>query len=366
MLREFICSCDADHIAKGDVSIRSAGQRRVGTAHARDLWLVWGQGNNGSVGHFMKPRLATIVVESRLLVREALKSLMAKHSYRVVCDVGSAAAISAAAISEEPKLVILGAQSADKAVAEAVAIRKLWPDSKIILLYEDASLADFQKLLPSEINGCVPLFASSDTLIRTLDMIMIRDVRIMVTPDAECPVMQPAQPEKSYLSGIKLQSDGAEHEDVSVSVGALQHAPLPATLHHRLSEREIQILDGLVKGHANKVIGRACDIAEATVKIHMKSILRKIGVGNRTQAAMWALANGYAAEGFNGRLLKPAEAARNAASITEAAIRSVATIVDHSRNTEEELPALAPTGAVEPVGAGDTAKALKRIRESNF
>ena len=79
-----------------------------------------------------------------------------------------------------------------------------------------------------------------------------------------------------------------------------------------------------MKGHANKVIARTCDIAEATVKVHMKSILRKIRVDNRTQAAIWAMENGYATEGSNSRRLNP-DSARNAAAITEAAIRSVAT-----------------------------------------
>ena len=78
-----------------------------------------------------------------------------------------------------------------------------------------------------------------------------------------------------------------------------------------------------MKGHANKVIARTCDITEATVKVHMKSILRKIRVDNRTQAAIWAMANGYAADGSNARRLNP-DSARNAAAITEAAIRSVA------------------------------------------
>jgi two-component system nitrate/nitrite response regulator NarL len=259
--------------------------------------------------------LATIVVESRLLVREALKSLMAKNSYHVVCDIGSTAEIDGmSTLSEEPKLVVLGAQSADNALSEAVRARKLWPDSKIILLYEYFSPADFQKLLTSEINGCVPLFASPDTLISILDMIVTRDVRVMVVGDAKCPE-------------IKLQSDGAEHEDVSVSVGALPQRPMnvpPLRNHPGLSEREAQILDGLVKGHANKVIARTCEIAEATVKVHMKSILRKIRVGNRTQAAIWAMENGYASDGFNSRRSNP-DSARNATAITEAAIRSVAT-----------------------------------------
>jgi two-component system nitrate/nitrite response regulator NarL len=37
------------------------------------------------------------------------------------------------------------------------------------------------------------------------------------------------------------------------------------------------------------MIARECGITEATVKVHMKSILRKIRVGNRTQAAIWAM-----------------------------------------------------------------------------
>ena len=272
----------------------------------------------------MGSRLATIVVESRLLVREALKSLMAKNAYPVVCDIGSTAEISGASgLSDEPKLVILGAQSADRALREAVSARKLWPDSKIILLYEYLSPAEFQKVLMSEINGCVPLFASPDTLISSLDMVVTKGARVMVVGDTQRLAIQAVQPGQSNKSEIKLQSDGAEHEDVSVSIGALQQPPVNVHPPH-LSGREAQMLDGLVKGHANKVIARTCDITEATVKVHMKSILRKIRVDNRTQAAIWAIANGYAADGANARRLNP-NSARNAAAITEAAIRSVVT-----------------------------------------
>lgn len=57
---------------------------------------------------------------------------------------------------------------------------------------------------------------------------------------------------------------------------------------HRLSSRETEILCWLKEGAPNKVIARKLNVAEATVKVHVKTILRKIGVGNRTQAAMWA------------------------------------------------------------------------------
>jgi DNA-binding NarL/FixJ family response regulator len=59
----------------------------------------------------------------------------------------------------------------------------------------------------------------------------------------------------------------------------------------RLSPREKEILTHVVKGHSNKVIARHLSITEATVKVHLKSVLRKLRVENRTQVAIWALAN---------------------------------------------------------------------------
>jgi two-component system nitrate/nitrite response regulator NarL len=248
----------------------------------------------------------------------------------VVCSVGSTADIDRPSIvGDGPKLVILGAQSADNAVTEAVSIRKLWSDSKIVLLFEYASFADFQKLLTSEIDGCVPLCVSPETLIRTLDLVMIEDARVMVTAGTRRPPIQPAQTEDSHQPGVEMgepPSGSTEHEAIPITVAALQ--PIWPTVNSsashlnghkgetrcvptlrnrpRLSEREAQILDGLVKGHANKVIARSCDITEATVKVHMKSILRKIQVANRTQAAVWALEHGHSTDEIKGRLLTAA------------------------------------------------------------
>ncbi|WP_286192094.1 response regulator transcription factor [Roseomonas genomospecies 6] len=59
-----------------------------------------------------------------------------------------------------------------------------------------------------------------------------------------------------------------------------------------LSQREIQILRCLLNGNSNKMIANHLHITEATVKVHLKSLLRKINASNRTQAAIWALNNG--------------------------------------------------------------------------
>ncbi len=62
-----------------------------------------------------------------------------------------------------------------------------------------------------------------------------------------------------------------------------------------LSDRELEILHCLTRGQSNKAIGQTLDIAEATVKVHVKRILRKIHASNRTQAALWAAARGLSA-----------------------------------------------------------------------
>lgn len=59
-----------------------------------------------------------------------------------------------------------------------------------------------------------------------------------------------------------------------------------------ISDREIEILRGLIRGDPNKVISRTLNITLATVKVHVKSILRKLHVVNRTQAAIWAINHG--------------------------------------------------------------------------
>ena len=53
------------------------------------------------------------------------------------------------------------------------------------------------------------------------------------------------------------------------------------------------ILRCIIEGDSNKCVARKIDIAEATVKVHVKAILRKIRVQNRTQAAIWGVNNGF-------------------------------------------------------------------------
>lgn len=55
------------------------------------------------------------------------------------------------------------------------------------------------------------------------------------------------------------------------------------------SRRELQILACLVRGQPNKAIAHDLGVSEATVKVQIRHLLKKIGVANRTQAAIWAI-----------------------------------------------------------------------------
>ena len=293
----------------------------------------------------MEKRVSTVIIEPRLVLREALELLMGNHSYRVVCGFGCIAEIAClSGLPDGPQLAILGAQSADNAAKGAEGIRARWPDCKIVFLFDDASPADYANLLISHIDGCIPLSVSPVALISTLDLIVTRNVRIVVMgdkkPASEWPPVEPLAAES--------RAAGSGHDALAVTEFGLPPLAHPAneviicdpdsctgqahmveTKTPTLSEREIQILDGLVKGNANKVIAHQCDITEATVKVHMKSILRKIRVCNRTQAAIWALEHGYSSQEPN-------------AALKENGGAEQANIVPSLSPTARELPRRAP------------------------
>ena len=54
-----------------------------------------------------------------------------------------------------------------------------------------------------------------------------------------------------------------------------------------LTRRELQILKYVAEGLSNKLVGRKLDIAESTVKVHVKHLLKKLGLRSRVEAAIW-------------------------------------------------------------------------------
>ena len=75
---------------------------------------------------------------------------------------------------------------------------------------------------------------------------------------------------------------------VNVSIASLQ---LGKEQEVQLTSREIQVLTHMSDGATNKEIAAQLEISYETVKEHVQNVLRKIGVSDRTQAAVWAVRN---------------------------------------------------------------------------
>ena len=75
-------------------------------------------------------------------------------------------------------------------------------------------------------------------------------------------------------------------------VAGLKRGPVTAPDKELLSGREREVLAALARGASNKDLARQLDVSESTVKIHVQSILRKLGLNSRVQAAVYAVRHG--------------------------------------------------------------------------
>jgi two-component system NarL family response regulator len=89
------------------------------------------------------------------------------------------------------------------------------------------------------------------------------------------------------LKAIRAVHAGQTYLPAAVAAALAAQMPRPD-----LSAREVQVLELIVRGLANKQIAYALSIAEHTVKNHVKNILSKLGVQDRTQAATAAIQRG--------------------------------------------------------------------------
>ncbi len=95
---------------------------------------------------------------------------------------------------------------------------------------------------------------------------------------------------KSLISAVKFMIMGEQYAPLDFMTAEDPNPDHP--LKSKLSEREFQVLEGLCKGQSNKEIARDLDLQEVTIKLHVKTLCRKLEAKNRTQAAMIAKEEG--------------------------------------------------------------------------
>ncbi len=92
---------------------------------------------------------------------------------------------------------------------------------------------------------------------------------------------------RAMVSAVRLMAQG----ETFLPFGAMPPEPTPGEGPFNLTRREAEVLRGICAAQSNKEIARDHDLQEVTVKLHVKTLSRKLGAKNRTHAAMIARDN---------------------------------------------------------------------------
>ncbi|WP_176084507.1 response regulator transcription factor [Martelella sp. HB161492] len=93
-------------------------------------------------------------------------------------------------------------------------------------------------------------------------------------------------PAKTLVHAIRFMAAGEQYAPVQFLTDKEETKIHP--LAEKLTKREMEVLQGLAEGQSNKEIARGLDLQEVTVKLHVKTLCRKLEAKNRTMAAMIA------------------------------------------------------------------------------
>ncbi|NBV24368.1 MAG: DNA-binding response regulator [Proteobacteria bacterium] len=202
-----------------------------------------------------KPKIRLLLVDDHLVVRIGLRSLLEMQpDMTVVAEAASGAAAVKEFERHRPDLTLMDLRMPGMDGAQATAaIRALAADARILVITTFDTDEDIFRALQSGACGYLLKNTDSEPLLKT-----IRSVH------AGTYQLPPA---------------------VATRLAQRQAAP-------ELSPREREVLELIVRGRSNKEIGSALGVAENTVKNHVKVILDKLGVQDRTQAATTAIQRG--------------------------------------------------------------------------
>jgi two-component system NarL family response regulator len=202
-----------------------------------------------------------LVVDDHSLFRDGVISLLEAGGHTVVGQAGDGLAAVESVRSLHPDLVIMDIKMPVMDGIDALRqIKSVSPEIKVIMLTvseDEANLVDAVR-------------AGADGYL--LKHLNAKDFLEMV-------------------NGLE-RGEAALTRSLTTRLLKLMAASEPEGERSLLSDREIEILRLVASGKSNRLIADQLSISENTVKYHLKNILHKLGVSNRTEAVTWAIQRG--------------------------------------------------------------------------
>ena len=225
----------------------------------------------------------TIVLGRNSLRKNGLIQFLRSADFGTVTSVTSPDDLCTSRIRPGQVLYVLVHTGDDfeAAVEQIKSLKNRHPDGRVVMVADRYRLDESTAAFRAGANGYFVDVTSPDVFIKSIELVMMGEA---VFPPAFLPF---ADPKREHDNPKREHNNDGNDAPNGVAVTPdKQIAP-------QLSPREKSILRCLVEGDSNKRIARKIDIAEATVKVHIKAILRKIGLQNRTQAAIWGMTKGW-------------------------------------------------------------------------
>lgn len=208
--------------------------------------------------------IRVLIADDQPLIRSGLRRLLDDPDFELGGEAATTAELLAVAERSKPLVLLSEIQLSGVPVASVLPqLREVCPEVRVLFFSASDNPLDEARAFAAESNGFINRTVSRDHLLMTL---------------------------KAVAGGRNLWT-GSDQRRLN---GYLRAAREGIGDFAPLTPREEQILKSLTTGATNREISKELGISHETVKEHVQHVLQKIGVTDRTQAAVWAVRNGLA------------------------------------------------------------------------
>ncbi|NKB76104.1 MAG: response regulator [Gammaproteobacteria bacterium] len=210
--------------------------------------------------------MKVVLIDDHALFREGLEGLLKRRGVEVTaCSNAEEGVEMVTSVNPDAVMVDLRMPEVD-GIRALQMLRNQNKEIPILILTTSDDAGDLKNCLQHEASGYLLKDMEPDELVLALKKVIAGE--LVVAPELA-----------STLASI-IQNKNSDGDDENGSIFSC------------LSPREMEILSHLTEGQSNKVIARHLGIADGTVKLHVKSILKKLGLHSRVEAAVLAANEG--------------------------------------------------------------------------
>lgn len=213
--------------------------------------------------------MRVLLIDDHALVRKGIEELLHSRGVDVVASVGSGEEGVRRALELAPEIILLDVKMPGMNGIETLGkLRASGVTAPVVMLTMSQDDADLSAALRGGAQGY-----------------LLKDME----PEELVPALEAARRGDNVVAKEMV---GTLARIVRGDTAPGQPPPRPAAPFADLTPRELEILEHVAEGFSNKAIARALNITDGTVKLHVKAILRKLGIHSRVEAAVLAVEHG--------------------------------------------------------------------------